>query len=267
MKRAVLALLAALALAGCGAGDANDVLGESAGKLGEIESGDLDLRLIVTPHDGEDGGEFGFEVHGPFAFPERGGLPVMDAEYVQVVDGKRASVRLVSTGTEAFAVVGDEVTELTDEQEAQLRIAGRSLGSGAGSVLSFPLDDWARDAEVSDGGEVGGAETDRIAGELDVVAAVNGLGDLARAAGRALPKVEGEEAERLEAATREATFEAWVGKDDRLLRRLLLKADFGLDVPAGLRAALGDLVGAAVELELAVTDPNSDVKVERPAGG
>lgn len=52
---------------------------------------------------------------------------------------------------------------------------------------------------------------------------------------------------------------------DQLLRRLLLKADLGLEVPESLRRALGQVVGAKVEFELAVASPNEPVTVKPPA--
>ena len=57
--------LVALASAGCGGSEpsANDVLAETAAKLGEIRSGDLELRLVVRSEDAE----AGFELDGPFA--------------------------------------------------------------------------------------------------------------------------------------------------------------------------------------------------------
>jgi len=53
-------------------------------------------------------------------------------------------------------------------------------------------------------------------------------------------------------ATRSATFDLYSGKDDRLLRRLRIDVDFGLDVPKELRAALGTVVGANVLFELSL---------------
>jgi hypothetical protein len=268
--RRLLALVLLLpALAGCslgGGGDADDVLGETAANLGEIRSGTLDLRLIVAPRDGD---EFGFEVHGPFALAEsEGALPVLDVDYTQIVDGRRGTVSLVSTGDAAFAVVDGRAYELGDAQTQELRAASGALGgSGGGSgggLEELPIDDWVVDPEVEDGGEVGGAATDHVSGELDIVAATNGLIELGRGFGRPLPRIEGPNADLLRDSARNTRFEVWTGEDDRLLRRLLLEAELGLQVPAELRAALGDLVGATITFELGVTNPNADVTVEAP---
>lgn len=271
MRRLLVLVVVLPALAGCslgGGGDAESVLGETARNLGDISSGTLDLRLIVTPREGD---EFGFELNGPFALADReGALPVLDVEYTQIVDGRRGTISLVSTGEKAFAVVDGQAYELGEARTAELRAASGALGgggsgSGGGGLEELPIDDWVVDPEVEDGGDVGGAKTDLVSGELDVVAAANGLIELARGFGRVLPRIEGPNADLLRDSARETSFSVWTGEDDRLLRRLLLEAELGLKVPETLRAALGDLVGATVTFELGVADPNEDVSVEAPA--
>ena len=117
---------------------------------------------------------------------------------------------------------------------------------------------------MSDGEELGGAETDKVEGDLDIVATVNGLAELAGGLGRPVPQIEGESAEQLRDATESATFELYTGEEDRLLRRLDLRAEFALDVPQELRTAFGDVVGATIRFRLGVNQPNKRVTVEDP---
>jgi hypothetical protein len=256
VRRVTTLVVLALALAACGGGgDAQDVLADTAANLGEIRSGTLDFGLLVTPRSGE---EFGFEVHGPFSFAKSGALPVLDVEYTQIANGQRGSVTLISTGEAAYARVGEEVTELSADQAETLRAAVGELERDGG-LEQFPIGDWVTDAEVSEDGDV-----ERVEGELDIVATVNGLVDLARGFGREVPRIEGESAEQLRRATRSTLFELRTGKEDRLLRRLRLEADFALEVPPELRSALGDLVGAKVAFRLGVERPNRTVTVEDP---
>lgn len=260
MKRVRSSLLLgalAAALAACGGDGAEEVLGETAANVGQIRSGVLDLALVVEPHDGE---PFGFEIRGPFSLAGDDGLPVLDVEYTQIANGERASVKLVATGGKAYAVVDRQAYELTDEQASSLRGAA----AGARGLEELALDDWIVDPEIGDGGVVAGDETERVRGEIDVVAAANGLLELARSFGTDLPAIEGTHAEQLADAVRSTLLEVHTGKDDRLLRRLLLEADFGLDVPRDLRAALGDVVGARVSFRLAVVKPNTEVRVGAP---
>lgn len=245
--------------AACGGGGAEDVLGDTAGNLGKIRSGVLDMTLLVEPRDGD---PFGFELRGPFSLADDG-LPLLDVQYTQIANGERATVNLVAADDKAYAVVDGQAYELPAEQASSLASASAAV-SGRGGLNELALDDWIEDAEVSEGGSVGGAATDRVRGKIDVVAAANGLLELTRSFGRAMPAIEGDDAKQLEEAVRSTLFEVYTGKDDRLLRRLLLEADFGLEVPADLRSALGDLVGAKFTFRLAVDDPNTDIQVEAP---
>jgi hypothetical protein len=262
--RLVLALALAALLAGCGGGEeSREVLAETASKLGDIRSGTLDVSLLVTPRRDEE--TFGFQLRGPFSLGEAGSLPVMSIEYTQIVDGRRGAVTLISTGRKAYAEVDGETYELAPDQAKELRSASRGLTAGRG-LEQLPLGDWIVDSELSDGGTVAGAKTDRVRGRLDVVAAARGLLELARSLGSELPALDQRSAEQLEGAARSTSFELHTGKNDRLLRRLAMEVDFGLDVPAELRAQLGGLVGASVAFKLEVSNPNGPVTVAEPRG-
>jgi hypothetical protein len=254
---AVVPALTACSLLGGGGSEAEDALGETADNLAEIRSGTLDLRLLVEPREGDD---FGFELNGPFELPEEeGALPELDLDYTQIAGGRRGTVGVVSTGGNAYTVVDGQAYELADDEADELLSAARSLEG----LARLPIDEWIDEPELTDGGEVGGAETDLVSGNLDFVAAANGLIDLARGFGPPLPQLSGANADRIREAARETSIEVWTGADDRLLRRLLLEAELG-DVPGPLGLLLGDLVPAKITFELGVTDPNRPVSVEAP---
>jgi hypothetical protein len=258
VRRALAFLFASALLAGCGGGGANDVLGKTAANLGDIRSGTLAFDLLVTPRGGSGGPPFGFKLAGPFA--TRGsGLPVTRMDYTQIANGKQQLVTLISTGSKGFMTIDGKTYELPEARLSPLRAVTAAFG---GKERSVPLDDWIRDAKVSDGGSVGGAETDHVHGDLDVAHAAADLGTLAFG-GRDLSDAE---RKQLADATRSATIDVWSGKDDRLLRKLAIDVDLGFDVPPDLRAALGKLVGARLQLTMAVSAPNRPVSVKPPSG-
>ena len=259
MTRLVAALVVALAVGGCGTPGSSpeDVLSETAANLGEIESGDLSLEVVVT----SGGQDVGFALDGPFALAKPGGLPVANVEYTQIAGPERATATFVSTGQEAFVVVGGATYELPDEQEDDLRGA-----RGAGEALDeLAIDDWIDEPELSDGGEVGGADTDRIRARLDAVEAANDLLRLASQLGADVGPLAGKSREQLARAVESGTIEVFTGKDDRLLRRLVIEARLGADVPRELESALGDLAEARFRLEMTIADPNEPVTVDEPA--
>jgi hypothetical protein len=266
VKRRAALLAACALLAGCGGGsgdDAQEVLSETAAKLDEIRSGTLHLDFRLDPRGPTGAEEFGFVLDGPFALGGSGPLPVADIEYTQTVGDDSATVTLISTGQKAFIRTEGRTYELPPEQAGQLRGAAGQLRAGAG-LGEFAIDEWIEDAEVDEGGDVGGAETDRVRAELNVVNAVRDLAALARQLGQNVPQLSDQDADRLADSVRSSRFEVYTGKDDRLLRRLELEVDFGLDVPRELRSALGSLVGAKVRFELGVDDPNRKVTVAEP---
>jgi hypothetical protein len=253
---AVLVGVALVLAAGCGGSDdseARDVLKQTAAKLGEIRSGTLDLKLLVTPSGG--GEPFGFKLHGPFRLPDkRDALPVATLTYTQIANGKQATARLVSDGSDAYVENDGDRTPLTPDQKATLSKAGDQL-EGAGGATQLAIGSWVKDAALDDGGSVGGSATDKVSAKLDVVAVVNGLLQIVRLSGRDTGTVRDADAKQLDDAVRSSSFELWSGKQDRLLRRLAMSVDFGFDVPGELRRALGDLVGAKVDFELGVRNP------------
>jgi hypothetical protein len=267
MRRLALAgAFLALGLAACGgasepSSSPQDLLAETARNLGEIRSGTLDLLLTV----GSDGKEAGFVVAGPFAFAESGdALPLADLEYTQAAGDDAETVRFVSTGERAFVVLGGQAYELPADQVASLRGTGSSEGSGEG-LGELRIDDWFQEPELSDGGSVGGAETDRVRAGLDVVAAANDLLELAGSLGAdAGGPLEGEAAEQLRRAVESASVEVYTGKDDRLLRRLVVDARFRAAPPPELEDAFAGLPEADFRLELTIAEPNSEVTVEEP---
>jgi hypothetical protein len=260
-RLAGLLAIVALACVGCGGGkSANEVLSDTADNLSEIRSGDLSLRLAVAAEGGE---QVGVELDGPFAFSEGGELPVADVEVTQIAGNERTTLTFISTGESAFVQVGEETFELPRAEAERLRgVGGEPQGGG---LEELRIEDWFGDAEVSDGGEIGGAETDRVSATLDVVSAANDLLELARAFGGIdAQALEGASAEQLRRAVEAATVEVYTGEDDRLLRRLAIDARLRADVPPEIEGTLGALGGARFTLELGIANPNRPVSVEEP---
>jgi hypothetical protein len=258
MRRATALLACAtLVLAGCGGNGARSELQDAAKRLGKIRSGDLTLRLVVLPLTGTSG-RVGFVLRGPFQLrPDA--LPVANIAYTQLAGRRSATARFVSNGTTAYAVANGQRVSLPASATAQIRSAAAGLGgSGVGGLR---IETWVKDPRRSDGGHVGGADTDHVSANLDVVAAANDLLGFVRRLGGNVPTIGGSDADRLRSAVQSSSFDAWIGKRDRLLRRLLVTARLGFGVPQELQRALGSTVGVRVEFELAIAEPNQPVHV------
>jgi hypothetical protein len=261
--RSAAAVLVSLALvvAGCGtAGAARRELRQTAQRLGQIRSGDLTLRLVVTGTKGKKS-RIGFQLRGPFELRPNA-LPLANIEYTQYAGVRQATATFVSTGTQTYALVSGKRVPIPASDTSQIASAASGLGVGGGSGLR--IDSWLKDPSVSDGGTVGGAATDHITADLDVVNAANSLLGLLRSLGHAAPTITGDNADQLRKAVKSSSIDVWTGKRDKLLRRLELKAELGFDVPDELKRALGDVVGANIEFELAVSNPNQPVHIRAP---
>jgi hypothetical protein len=257
VRRAALLIVVATVAAGCGGGHAHAVLSDTADKLGQLHSGDLTLRLVVSPRTGTKG-RVGFELRGPFAL-RPGALPIAKVAYTQIAGARQATATFISTGTKAYAEVNGKAYELPASATESVRRAAAGP-AGTGGFGGLDIASWVQHPSVTSAGN-----DDHVSADLDVVAAANGLLGLLRGLGRDAPTIQGNEAKRLRDAVDSSSFDVWTGAQDHLLRRLLLKADLGLNVPASLRRVLGDVVGAKVEFELAVAHPNQAVSVPPPA--
>ncbi len=107
-----------LGLLGCGAQGAEEVVAQTAARLGDIRSGELSMRVLAAPRGESLERGAGFLLEGPFALPARGGeLPTAEVEYTRVAGSRRATVEVVSTRRAAFVRVEDQAYELPPERE------------------------------------------------------------------------------------------------------------------------------------------------------
>ena len=266
MSRALAAAVACLVLTACGS-PASDVVVETAESMGDIRSGTLAMRVTVSGAEELGGGEVGFELEGPFALPEAGELPVAEMDYTQIAGPQQGDATFVSTGSAAFVEVEGVTYELSEEQLEGLRAPAEET-SGIEAFGALEVDEWVTDPKLTDGGELGGAETDHVSGELDVVTALNDLLDVAAQFGTSgfggLTQVEEATAEQLENAVESATIDIYAGADDHLLREIDIEVTFSASDTGQVPEDVAGLLGATLSFEMSITDPNRPVDVDEP---
>jgi hypothetical protein len=241
----------------CGKPSATEVLAETATNMGEIRSGNLSMRMISGIQD-EPQSDVGFELRGPFSV--EGGSLIARMTFTRVAGPERASVTFISTGERAFVDTGSEVREVPGIQIPQ----GAGSG-GSGGLGELPIAHWFVGPALTDGGLVGGDETDRVSAELDVASALGDIFSVARQLGArdlaGLPRLSGSDLEHLRRIVRSADIDIYTGKEDRLLRRLEMTIGFGASGPPQLQPLLENLAGVRFTFELSIDDPNSPVPV------
>ncbi len=259
------AVVGALFLAGCAASTPGTrALDATQDKLDDVRSGTLSLRFLAASTDAPEGTGAGFLLEGPFAVgTEEGSLPVADLTFTRITGPDRRTTRFVSTGSRAFVVVGGDVTELNEEQLADLRVRD---GESTEGLEGLTLTRWLDEPTVAPGPDVEGAATEQVTGKADAVAILNdviGLLDQFGTGQDGVKRLDGDAADRVRKAVAAAGADVVTGRDDRLLRRASASVDLAVADPK-VREALGDLAGARLALSLEVTNLNQPVEVAAP---
>lgn len=264
---AAVAVLVAAVLAGCGGGDGEDAaqaLRQTSANLAKIRSGDLDLRLVLTPGKGGAGGRgVGVEMRGPFSFAGKGPLPVARVSYTQIAGDQKVPATFISTGRAAYVTVNGTTYRLPRDQADVLRLGGGGAGAKGLDALKLDARRWMRDPKLSDGPKVAGQATDRLTGKLNPGPALSDLLGAASRAGSGAGLQEAD-ARRLAETVRSSSIEVLTGAEDRFLRRVKVSAD--LDVPESMRRQVGGRAALHLDFELGVARPNRDVQVAAPKG-
>ena len=268
---AAVVIVVAVAVVSRGSGE-EKTLRETHEKLSEVRSGQLAMRFVIAPLSEARDSDVGFAIKGRFALGRPGRLPDADLAYTQIAGPEQETVRIVSDGQAAWVRVGEQAYTLPRERTERLRRSadgdgGEGKGEGTGGLDALRIDRWIADPKSSDGSEIDGVATTRITGKLRVATALQDLLALGRRAGTDVgAKPIGEEtSEKLEDAKKGASITLHTGKDDRILRRLRLRASFPLERTRDLGGTIGRLRGAEVRFSLSLRRVGRAVRVERPA--
>ena len=255
-----MALTIAVLMAACGSGSGGP-LAATAGKLGDVHSGILDLRLTAAAGEQSTGEEAGFRLEGPFAQGAKGHLPVADITYTQLEGRREQVVKVVATGDHAYVVRNGRSYVLTDAQANQLKVSG-------GSGIDLHLDRWFDNPKLTDAGTLDGVAVQRVDGPVKVADALDDLFQLSRKFGATdvrTPRIKGDLAKRLASSTESATAQVVTGKQDHFLRHLVLDVKLRSQAPPQIREALGRLSAVRFHFDFGLSQPNRPVHVRAPS--
>lgn len=248
-----LALVSLLLILSSCSPDASETATSSLQKISDIRSGEMSLDVSIAPS-GEDEAT-GFSLEGLFSLPEdQGALPEADLSYTQRADGSEVEGRFIADGQTVFVEIDGDRTQLPSDQVDSFRVEG----SGGGESIFGNLDAeaWFPDPEIEESGD---AVT--LSGDLDVIAALNDIFEIANSFGATLEPIGGDEAGIVRDSVRSATGEITSGTEDGLMRSLTVEFDFGVADP-DLAEALGPLSGATLTIDLAISNVNETVDIE-----
>jgi hypothetical protein len=247
-----------------------------------IESGDLDLSMNVDVS-GDEGGSIDVGVSGPFQSKGKDQLPELDmtADASGSVGGKDIDFQggIVLIPNKAFVSYEGEDYEVDSTtfsfvqsaiEEAQQKSGAEAGTEGATKCQEevagkFSAEDFVKNLTNEGSADVGGAETTKVSGELDVAGALDAVTELTEipacssqleAAGP-LPLGELEDAQgEIEKALKSASADVYVG-EDKIIRRFT--AEFDIQPEDSDEAV-------TIAIDLSINGVNEEQEIGTPDG-
>jgi hypothetical protein len=245
-----------------------------------IESADLELSLGIDVSGGE-GGNVDTEVEGPFQAVGKGQLPELDmsAEVKGSTNGKdfdkeaglalvpnKASVSFEGEDYEVdpttYSFIESAVNQANSHGETPTEASTACQEAAAG----IPLSNFVENLTNDGGSDVGGTETTKVSGDLDVPGAIDQILKLVEdpacsssleSAGP-LPLGQLEEAKgEVEKALKGAHVVVYVG-EDKIVRKL--EAEFSIEPKASAEKV-------HIDLDLTLNGVNEEQEIEVASGG
>jgi hypothetical protein len=175
-------------------------------------------------------------------------VPEFEVSATVTAPGELVEGGFVSLGDEAYFTQGEDGWRVPDEVWTPLVEAVANGAAAQPQNLSLPVDPqrWVRDVESQGTETLDGVETAHVSASVDPQRVVNDIVAAAGATGQQLP-----DAAPVAGAAESAEFDAWIGTDDRVLRRLTVDVAF---------ADRGE-----ISLDLELTGVNQPQDIEAPA--
>ena len=278
----LLSLLLALAVlvVACGGGsddeassstDVNELLTQTFTGSKEVKSGNLDLALKIAAQGGESqlDGPVSLSLAGPFQAQDDGQLPKFSLEAAFEGAGQSIKAGATSTGEKGYLsfqgtdyVVEDQVFQQFKAGFEQAQKQGSDQNQSFASLGMDPRK-WLTDPKNEGDAKVGDEDTIKITGGVDVGRL---LDDVNTALGKAsslglqdadLPeRLTAEQKRQVTEAVRDPRVEIYTGKEDKILRRLVI--NLGIDDEASGTSG-------TVAFDVSITELNDDQDIAEPA--
>jgi hypothetical protein len=284
-RTVVLVLVALFGMAvvtGCGGGssgapassstDVNQLLKDTFSGGKAIKSGQLNLALRIDAQGGSSStqGPISVSLTGPFQSQGKGKLPKLDLQAKVEGAGQNLTAGVVSTGDKGFVKFQGANYAVTDAifqefkkgyEQAQAQ-ADKQKGQSL-ATLGIDPRRWLTNPKNEGEAKVGDTDTIRITGDVDVnklLDDVNSALEKTRSLGvqgsQSLPqKLTPAQKKQAADAIKNLAVEVYTGKDDRILRRMVI------DLTADANGQT-----AAVKLDLQLTGVNQDQTIDTPSG-
>jgi hypothetical protein len=280
-------LLAAVVLVACGGGgsdtggkavsstsDPQKILDDTfSGTDKKVESGKfaLTIKLNATGGGSTLNGPIDVKLGGPFQSEGKGKVPKFDIDLEFSGAGQNIKAGAASTGDKGFISFNGQdyaVSDAVFKQFSQGYTQAQSQNQKSGGTLKdlgISPQDWLKDPKVEGDSSVGGTDTVKVTGAIDVPAMLNDINTLLSKAGSlgipstgTLPsKLTDDQIKQVEDSVKTADVEIETGKDDSILRRIAFT--LAIEDPQGSGGK------ADVDFDLSLTELGQDQEVSEPS--
>jgi hypothetical protein len=274
-----LVALALGLLAGCGGGDdqassstdVNQLLKDTFSGKKDVKSGKLDLSLSANAG----GQDIAVKVAGPFESQGSGRLPKLAIDLSFQGGGQSLQAGVTSTGDKGFVNYGGTDYEVPGPVFQQFKAgyeqsAKQAQDKGNGqSLATLGIDPrkWLTNAKNEGEAQVGDTDTIKITGDVDVPkllddinTALPKLRALGGSQASSLPsQLSEQEKQQAADAVKNLNVEIYTGKDDTILRRIVVAGTFEVPNNSGSGTQSADL-----KLDLQLLDLNESQDINAP---
>jgi hypothetical protein len=270
-----LASVAALALSACGGGG-NGGSGDAKALLKDafktpINSANVSLD-VSAKIDGvaQLSQPISLKLSGPYQSQGQKKVPKLDWNVNVSGGGQTFSGGLISTGDNAFVSFQGQNyevgTALVKQYEQQLG----TQQSGNLSFKQYGIDpaNWLKDAKTAGDEDVAGTATTKVTGGVDVEKMLNDINTLVEKAGPKVgqntgQKLTPEQINQVKQVVKNPTFEAFVAKGDKTLRRLTTSITFS--IPQAQRQQASGATGGNVKFSIQFANVGQPAQVTAPS--
>jgi hypothetical protein len=165
-------------------------------------------------------------VAGAYQGGARGELPLFEVDVKLQGGGEKLDAGFVSTGKKGWVTQGEVGYELPGASWEALTKVVRERAGSKPVQLPFDPSRWVKDANSAGSERIDGVVTEHVSASVDAPAALRDVMKLAEQTGRlprgALPPGL---VETVDKAVQRADFDVYVGREDRILRRLTARLE------------------------------------------
>jgi hypothetical protein len=206
-----------------------------------VKSARFDGRLSLSAQ-GQSGS---LEVSGAYQGAGGDELPRFEVDVKLQGGGEKLDAGFVSTGKKAWVTQGDIGYQLPGASWEALTKVVRERGGSKPVPLPLVPSEWVKDAKSEGSERIDGVVTEHVSASVDAPAALRDLMKLAGQTGQAQAVLPPGVLDTVQKAVRSADFDVYVGKNDRVLRRLTADIEIALQRGGAMKLSavfnLGDV--------------------------